>query len=82
MPKPRSNRLRIFPDREAAAETAEQCRTERFPKVVPDTLAGGLNVVRRDTYRARSVGSARLGSARLGSARLNCTEHCTERFQA
>ena len=49
MPKARDNRLRIFPDREAAAKVAEECRTVRSPKVVPDTLAGGLNVVRRDT---------------------------------
>ncbi len=57
MPKPHDNRLRIFPDREAAAEAAGECRTARFPKVVPDTFAGGLNVVRRDTYRGRSVSS-------------------------
>ena len=57
MPKARDNRLRIFPDRRAAAEAAEECRTARFPKVVPDTLAGGLNVVRRDTYRGRGVSS-------------------------
>ena len=57
MPKARDNRLRIFPDRRAAAEAAEECRTQRFPKVVPDTIAGGLNVVRRDTYRGRSVSS-------------------------
>ncbi|MDD9991539.1 MAG: hypothetical protein OXP75_07050 [Rhodospirillales bacterium] len=57
MPKPHDNRLSIFPDREAAAEAAEKCRTERFTKVVPDTVAGGLNVVRRDTYRGRSVSS-------------------------
>ena len=57
MPKTRDNRLRIFPDRRAAAAAAEECRTARFPKVVPDTIAGGLNVVRRDTYRGRSVSS-------------------------
>ena len=57
MPKARNNRLRIFPDRHAAAEAAEECRTERFPKVVPDTLTDGLNVVRRDTCRGRSVSS-------------------------
>ena len=57
MRKTRDNRLRIFTDRHAAAEVAEECRTERFPKVVPDMLAGGLNVVRRDTYRGRSVSS-------------------------
>ena len=57
MPKARDNRLRIFPDRRTAAAIAEECRTERFPKVVPDTIAGGLNVVRRDTYRGRSVSS-------------------------
>ena len=38
MPKPRDNRLRIFPDRQAAAKAAGECRTARFPKVVPDTL--------------------------------------------
>ena len=57
MPKTRDNRLRIFPDRQAAAAAAEECRTARFPKVLPDTIAGGLNVVRRDTYRGRSVSS-------------------------
>ena len=57
MPEARDNRLRIFPDRQAAAEAAGECRTGRFPKVVPDTVAGGLNVVRRDTYRGRSVSS-------------------------
>ena len=57
MPKARDHRLRVFPDREAAAADAGECRTERFPKVVPDTVAGGLNVVRRDTYRGRSVSS-------------------------
>ena len=57
MPKARDNRLRNFPDREAAAAAAGECRTEKFPKVVPDTIAGGLNVVRRDTYRGRSVSS-------------------------
>ena len=57
MPRSRDSRLRIFPDRHAATEAAAQCRTARFPKVVPDTVADGLNVVRRDTYRGRSVSS-------------------------
>ena len=57
MPKVRNNRLRIFPDRRAAAEAAGECRTVRFPKLVPATLAGGLNVARRDTYRGRGVSS-------------------------
>ena len=57
MPRTRNDRLRIFPDRQAAAAAAQECRTKRFPKVVPDTIAGGLNVVRRDTYRGRSVSS-------------------------
>ena len=57
MPKARDNRLRIFPDRHAAAEAAEERSTIRFPKVVPDTVADGLNVVRRDTYRGRRVSS-------------------------
>ncbi len=56
MPKPRDNRLCIFADRRAAA-AAEERRTEPFPKVVPDTIADGLNVVRRDTYRGRGVSS-------------------------
>ena len=55
MTRTRNARLHIFPDRHAATAVAEECRTKRFPKVVPDTLAGGLNVVRRDTYRGRSV---------------------------
>ena len=57
MPRTRNARLRIYPDRQAAAAAAEECRTKRFPKVVPDAVAGGLNVVRRDTYRGRSVSS-------------------------
>ena len=35
MPKPRDNRLRIFPDREAAAKVAEECRTVRSPRWCP-----------------------------------------------
>ena len=61
----RDNRLRIFPDRQAAAAAAGECRTDRFPKVVPDTLAGGLNVVRRDTYRGRSVSGTSVSSTWL-----------------
>ena len=61
MPKARNNRLRIFPNRQAAAEAAEERRRKgHFPKVVPDTIADGLNVVRRDNYRGRSVFSTYL----------------------
>ena len=77
MPKARDNRLRIFPDRRAAAQAAEECRTVRFPKVVPDTLAGGLNVVRRDTYRGRSVSSTRLcQDPRAGDGRFRFLDTC------
>lgn len=55
MPTARNNRLRIFPNRAAAAEAAEQQRTPRFRKVVADTIAGDLHVVRRDTYRGNAV---------------------------
>ena len=55
VPAPRHNRLRIFPDRHAAAAAAQQCRTPRFPKIVADTLHGPIHTVRRDTYRNRAV---------------------------
>ena len=55
MPTARNARRRIFSHRQAAAAAAEASRTERFPKIVPDTIAGGLNVVRRDTCRGRRV---------------------------
>ena len=77
MPKARDNRLRIFPDRQAAAAAAEECRTDRFPKVVPDTLAGGLNVVRRDTYRGHSVSSTWLcEDPRAGDGRFRFLDTC------
>ena len=66
MPKARDNRLRIFPDRQAAAEAAEECRTERFPKVVPDTLAGGPNVAAATPTAAAA--SPRPGYARTGAS--------------
>ena len=77
MPNARGNRLRIFPDREAAAATAGECRTERFPEAVPDTIAGGLNVVRRDTCRGRSVSSTWLcEEPRAGDGRFRLLDTC------
>ena len=77
MPKARDNRLRIFPDRKAATEVAEECRTARFPKVVPNTLAGGLNVVRRDTYLGRGVSSTWLcEDPRAGDGRFRFLDTC------
>ena len=70
MPKARDNRLRTFPDRRAAAEAARECRTARFPKVVPDTVAGGLNVVRRDTCRGRSVSGTSVSGTSVSSTWL------------
>ena len=55
MPKARDNRLRLFPGRHAAAQAAEEQRSARFPRVVPDTIAGALHAVRRDTCRGRAV---------------------------
>ena len=57
MPTQRNHRLRIFPDRHAAATSARQCRTPRFPKIVATTLQGPIHTVRRDTYRDRTVSS-------------------------
>ena len=82
MPKARDNRLRTFPDREATAEAAKECRTERFPKVVPATIAGGLNVVHRDTYRGRSVSGTSVSSTwlcedpRAGDGRFRFLDTC------
>ena len=60
MPKARDSRLRLFPDRHAAAEAAGEQRSARFPKIAPDTGAGGLHTVRRDTSRGNAVFSTPL----------------------
>ena len=72
MPKKRDNRLRLFPSRRPAAQAAERQRSVRFPKIVPDTIAGGIHVVRRDTYRGRPVYSTYL----CEDGRFRYLDHC------
>ena len=57
MPTPPNNRLRVFPDRQAPAACALQCRTPRYPKAAAATLYDPIRTVRRNAYRGRSVSS-------------------------
>ena len=77
MPKPRDNRLRLFPDRRAAAQAAGERRSARFPRVVPDTVAGGIHAVRRDTCRGRAVFSTCL----CEDGRFRCLDRCDHRLR-